>query len=111
MLALAVCETCPPAEVDIVIPVLFNLFDTRASLMRLLKTMIDREVAHTGKAIHIFQRPASMVRRQRGRSVPTQLGLHSPAVGLREDTRLQLSARSHRTTRQGYDCDASGFEL
>lgn len=30
------------------ISVLMNIFDTRASLVALLKTMIDREIAHTG---------------------------------------------------------------
>ena len=49
VLALAICETCPASEVDIVTPVLFNLFDTRSSLMRLLKVMIDREVGRTGR--------------------------------------------------------------
>lgn len=48
VLAMAICETCPPAEVDIMISVLMNLFDTRASLMALLKRMIDREIAHAG---------------------------------------------------------------
>lgn len=47
-LVLAVCETCPPGEVDSMIAVLLNLFDSRASLMKLIKAMIDREVARTG---------------------------------------------------------------
>jgi hypothetical protein len=50
VLAMAICETCPTAEVDIMISVLLNLFDTRASLMSLLKLMIDREIAHAGAA-------------------------------------------------------------
>jgi hypothetical protein len=33
---------------DLIIPVLFNIFDTRSSLMSLLKVMIDREVNNTG---------------------------------------------------------------
>jgi hypothetical protein len=47
-LALAICETCPPPEVDFIIPVLLNLFDTRTSLMNLLKAIIEREVAQAG---------------------------------------------------------------
>ena len=49
VLAMAVCETCPPAEVDIMISVLLNLFDTRTSLVNLLKLIIDREIARTGR--------------------------------------------------------------
>jgi len=45
---MSICETCPAAEVDIMISVLLNLFDTRASLISLLKLMIDREIAHAG---------------------------------------------------------------
>lgn len=48
MLALAVCEICPANEVDVVIPVLLNVFDSRDSLLRLMKSAIDREVARTG---------------------------------------------------------------
>jgi hypothetical protein len=46
---MAICETCPPAEVEMMISVLLNLFDTRGTLMTLLKHMIDREISHTGK--------------------------------------------------------------
>lgn len=47
ILVLAICETCPPSEVDVIIPVLLNLFDSRASLLELLKLMIEREVKTT----------------------------------------------------------------
>src|SRR6267154_4016481 len=51
VLAMVICECCPPNEVDMMISALMNIFDTRASLVALLKTMIDREIAHTSKSI------------------------------------------------------------
>lgn len=50
-LALAICEICPPSEADGMIAVLLNLFDTRSSLMSLLKTMIDLEISRTGRSL------------------------------------------------------------
>ncbi|PSR92202.1 hypothetical protein PHLCEN_2v4732 [Hermanssonia centrifuga] len=47
-LALAICEVCPPGDVDQIINVLLNMFNTRSSLMNLLKAMIDREISRTG---------------------------------------------------------------
>lgn len=47
LLALAICETCPQGDVDDMIGVLMNIFDTRGTLVALLKAMIDREVAQT----------------------------------------------------------------
>uniref|UniRef100_A0A0W0FVQ0 Ras-GAP domain-containing protein n=1 Tax=Moniliophthora roreri TaxID=221103 RepID=A0A0W0FVQ0_MONRR len=54
-LAVAICETCPPSEVDGMISVLLNLFNARASLMKLLKVMIDREVAQTENEAALFR--------------------------------------------------------
>jgi hypothetical protein len=51
VLAMAICETCPPSDVDHMISVLIKVFDTRSSLMHLLKLMIDREISHTGMCI------------------------------------------------------------
>jgi hypothetical protein len=51
LLALAICEICPSSDVDVIISVLMNLYDTRTSLVNLLKSMIDREIAHTGMRV------------------------------------------------------------
>ena len=54
VLALTICEICPPSEVEIMISVLLNVFDTRASLLNLIKLMIEREVSHTGIIVTVI---------------------------------------------------------
>ena len=49
MLAVAICETCPPDEANFIIPIMLNLFDSRASLLALLKMLVDREVSRAGE--------------------------------------------------------------
>jgi hypothetical protein len=51
VLAIVICECFPANEVDMMISVLMEIFDTRASLITLLKMMIDREIAHTSGSI------------------------------------------------------------
>lgn len=48
MLAVAICETCPADEADFIVPIMLNLFDTRTSLLGLLKMLVDREVTKAG---------------------------------------------------------------
>ena len=48
MLAVAICETCPPDEADFIIPIMLNIFDARVSLLALLKMLVDREISRTG---------------------------------------------------------------
>ncbi|KAK2465915.1 hypothetical protein APHAL10511_001556 [Amanita phalloides] len=55
VLALIICEVCPPAEVDIMISVLLNLFDNRASLVKLMAMMIDQEIERTDNDVNIFR--------------------------------------------------------
>ncbi|KAL4081516.1 hypothetical protein V8B97DRAFT_1923406 [Scleroderma yunnanense] len=62
VLAMVICECCPPNEVDMMISVLMNIFDTRASLMALLKTMIDREIAHTTSDADLFRSNSTCTR-------------------------------------------------
>ncbi|KAJ3719315.1 hypothetical protein C8R42DRAFT_777357 [Lentinula raphanica] len=61
-LVLAVCETCPPGEVDSMIAVLLNLFDSRASLIKLIKAMVDREVARTENEAGLFRSNSTCTR-------------------------------------------------
>lgn len=51
LLALAICETCPVSEIEVMIPVMINIFDTKASLLALLKATIDKEISRSGKLI------------------------------------------------------------
>ena len=48
VLAMTICEICPASEVEMMIAVLLNVFDSRTSLLGLIKLMIEREVAQTG---------------------------------------------------------------
>ncbi|KAI0329579.1 hypothetical protein GY45DRAFT_1324865 [Cubamyces sp. BRFM 1775] len=61
-LALAICEICPPNEVDSMNAVLLNLFDTRSSLMNLLKTMIDNEIQKTDSDTALFRSNSTCTR-------------------------------------------------
>ena len=47
MIAMAMCNVCPAHEIENLIHVILNIFDTRKSLMRLIKALIAREVAQT----------------------------------------------------------------
>jgi hypothetical protein len=49
LLALAVAETTPVNEVDVMLPVVVNIFDTKLNLLALLKAVIEREVTRSGK--------------------------------------------------------------
>ncbi|KAH7887502.1 hypothetical protein F5I97DRAFT_2056906 [Phlebopus sp. FC_14] len=62
VLAMVMCECCPANEVDMMISVLMNIFDTRSSLMALLKTMIDREIAHTSSDADLFRSNSTCAR-------------------------------------------------
>lgn len=55
-LASIICEVCPPADVDLMISVLLNLFDNRTSLMKLMAVMIDQEIERTGTLLTRYHR-------------------------------------------------------
>ncbi|KAG8870177.1 Ras GTPase activating protein ira2 [Serendipita sp. 405] len=55
LLAIAVCETTSVNEIDIMLPVMVNIFDTRSSLLALLKSLIDREVTRSDSPTELFR--------------------------------------------------------
>ncbi|KAF7329572.1 Ras-GAP domain-containing protein [Mycena kentingensis (nom. inval.)] len=55
VLVMAIAETCPQNEIDMMVSVMLNLFDTRTSLMSLLKYMIQREVEQTENESNLFR--------------------------------------------------------
>ncbi|KAF8806096.1 hypothetical protein BYT27DRAFT_7141632 [Phlegmacium glaucopus] len=55
VLAITICEVCPPAEVELMISVLLNVFNSRESLLNLIKLMIEREVAQTDHEASLFR--------------------------------------------------------
>ncbi|KAG9027475.1 Ras GTPase activating protein ira2 [Tulasnella sp. JGI-2019a] len=62
LLALAICETCPQNDVEDMINVILNIFDTRGTLVALLKTLIDREVTQTSDEAGLFRRNSMSLR-------------------------------------------------
>lgn len=48
-LAVALCEACPPSEIDEVSLLLFRVFEAKGALLNLMKVLIEREVALTSK--------------------------------------------------------------
>jgi neurofibromin 1 len=77
LLALAICETCPVSEMEVMMPVMINIFDTKGSLLALLKATIDKEVSRSG-TFSIFELHTLLTfrhffqRTQRNFSVPIQ---------------------------------------
>ncbi|KNZ78617.1 Neurofibromin [Termitomyces sp. J132] len=61
-LALTICEVCPPQEVGIMINVLLNIFDTRESLIKFMKIMIDRDLAVIDTEQSIFRADTTCTR-------------------------------------------------
>ncbi|KAF8883153.1 hypothetical protein CPB84DRAFT_1817082 [Gymnopilus junonius] len=62
ILALTICEICPQTEVEMMISVLLNVFDTRSSLLSLIKLMIEREVAQTESETALFRSNSTCAR-------------------------------------------------
>ncbi|EFI27794.1 hypothetical protein CC1G_14717 [Coprinopsis cinerea okayama7 len=62
VLAMTICEICPPSEVDMIISCLLNVFDSRRSLMALMKLIIEREVSQTDSEAALFRSNSTCTR-------------------------------------------------
>jgi neurofibromin 1 len=47
--AVAICEVCPPAQVDEMLGLLFRSLETNGLLLSLIKIMVEKEVAQTSE--------------------------------------------------------------
>ena len=112
-LVLAICETCPASEVDSMISVLLNLFDSRVSLLSLVKLMIDREVSRTGMRSLIYHAVAFSLlsARKRSRSIPKQFDLHQISFCFRPHPRIQLPSWSDQTIDPNHGGNASRLRV
>lgn len=54
-LAMAICESCPPGEVDEISMMLFRVFESKGTLLSLMKVLIEREVAQTNHESELFR--------------------------------------------------------
>ncbi|WOO81456.1 Neurofibromin [Vanrija pseudolonga] len=54
-LAMAMCDVCPPGEVDEVSLMLFRVFEAKGSLLSLMKLLIEREVSQTNHESELFR--------------------------------------------------------
>lgn len=50
-IALSLCEVCPVTDIDDVARVLLTCFESRNQTMHLLRAVIEKEVANTGRFI------------------------------------------------------------
>lgn len=54
-LVLALCEACPPSEVDELTLLLFRVFEAKGTLLSLMKVLVEREVAQTNHESELFR--------------------------------------------------------
>lgn len=45
--AIAICEACPPGEADELFPLVFKLFESKGTVLAIMKALIEREVLQT----------------------------------------------------------------
>jgi hypothetical protein len=50
-IAMSLCDVCPMTDLDEVAHILLTCFDSRKKALPLLKAVIEREVANTGKDV------------------------------------------------------------
>lgn len=87
-IALAVCETCPPSEVDEISLLLFRVFEAKGTLLGLLKVLVEREVNQTSASTALRPLAVLTPARSRSRAVSSKLTHHSDSYYLRQDLRV-----------------------
>lgn len=98
MLAVIICEICPLNDIEIMISVLLNVFNTRGLLLALIKRMIEREVSRTGDINqYLLHNNSSWCFSQRNWSFQEQLDLYTISVSIRETPWLQLPSKFSST--------------
>lgn len=61
-LAVAICEACPPNELDEISSLLFRVFESKGNLLSLMKVLIERDVALTSHESELFRANSIMTR-------------------------------------------------
>jgi neurofibromin 1 len=69
ILALAICEACPPGEVDELSLLMFRVFEGSGNLLGLLKLLVEKEVEHTSELRRAWTRSQLIQSRSCGGSV------------------------------------------
>lgn len=54
-LVMALCESCPPSEVDELTLLLYRVFEAKGTLLSLMKLLVEREVAQTNHESELFR--------------------------------------------------------
>ncbi|CAK9779949.1 putative ras GTPase activator [Cutaneotrichosporon oleaginosum] len=61
-LAVAICEVCPPNELDEMSSLLFRVFESKGNLLSLMKVLVERDVGLTSHESELFRANSIMTR-------------------------------------------------
>jgi neurofibromin 1 len=101
-LAVAICDVCPPGEVDEMSTLLFRVFEAKGMLLSLVKILTEREVAMTSEH-NIARGPRDVTDgRPRVRIVQGELDHHADLDYLCQDIRLVCCSPLYLTQKKGH---------